>query len=249
MGVNGIPQQLTGMIDRFSQTRTGVVTLVDPQYVTVTVAETSIRAAYIRQAEPEIGDVVAVLRQGASWFVLGTSSTSGGNQVINPSFEDGEAGNVPDHWIRYNISGTSAVSSTVDPKAVDGTRILYVSSRAASTATSYVYSEPIAVASGQQWELSAYVWASYSPGSTVDTSDPAIYALWFANTTDPYPTTSSADTSVVAISNLTEQEEPVVMRGTVTVPASPLFMRVALRSAATAYSTLQYDMVTARRVV
>lgn len=248
MAVNGVPQQLTSMTGRFSRLRTGTVTLVDPFYATVTVGDTVIRAAYVRQSEPKVNDVVGVVRQGASWLVVGTSSVSGGNSVLNSSFETSGTGGVPPEWTLYNITNTSTSTDVADAKAVDGSSILEVAPRGNFSAISYTYSNPITVAQSEVWELSCYTWAVYSPGSAGQVSDPALYALWFGNASDIYPTTSSADTSVAAVSDLAQSDTPVVLRGTVTVPAATTFMRVALRCACTAYSALQFDWVTARRV-
>lgn len=248
MTVNGVPQQLTSLTGRFSRLRTGTVTLVDPFYVTVTVGDTVIRAAYVRQSEPEIGDVVGVVRQGASWLVVGTSSVSGGNSVLNPSFEESGTGGVPPEWTLYDVTDVSISTDTEDPKAVDGTRILQVAPANALTAVSFTYSNPIAVAQSQVWELSAYTWAEYAPGAAGEISDPGLFALWFGDAVTLYPTTVAADTTVASITNLAESETPSVLRGNATVPAGAVFMRVALRSVLTPFSVLQWDLATARRI-
>lgn len=253
MAVNGVNQQLSGLIDRFSYMRTGTVEAVDPFLATVTVGDTVIRAAYVRQSEPPVGDVVAVMRQNASWFVMGTTSVSGGNSVQNPSFEDVNEDQTPVFWTLYNATGVSEMQAVYEPDesvpGLDGNagNVLSVGPVGGATASSRVYSAPIGVVPGQVWELSCYVNGDY-PSVDPDTTDVSLHAFWFANATDLYPTTSDTDTTVASINDVTEEEIMHVMRGNVTVPAGGVFMRVGLRTAALAYTGAHFDFVTARQV-
>lgn len=255
-GVNGVPQQLTTMQDRFNYVRPGNVLLVDPFFATIEFSvsttdgteTTQIRAAYVRQSEPVVGDLVTVMRQGASWFIVGTSSGSGGNSVENPSFELYDEDQDPTGWTLYAISGTPAMTSLYAPElAVEGDRILEVAPAPAGTSSNFVYSRPIAVASGQVWELSAYVNADY-PSDNPNTLDVAVWGLWFANATDLYPTTSAADIQADTAPNISQTDLMQILRGNVTVPVGAVFMRVGLRSAIQAFTTSRFDFVTARRV-
>lgn len=255
-GLNGVPQQLNTMADRFNFLRTGIVTAIDPFFATIEFSvsantgteTTSIRAAYVRQSEPEIGDLVAVMRQGASWFVVGTSSVTGINSVENPSFEQYNEDLTPTGWTLYAISGTPSFRSIEAPEiAVEGTRVLEVVSAPGASAVAFAYSRPIAVATGQVWELSAYANASY-PSDNPNTLDVAVWALWFANATDLYPTTSAADIQAATAANIAETETMQILRGNVTVPAGGTFLRVGLRSAISAYTASRWDFVTARRI-
>lgn len=254
-GINGVPQQLNTMQDRFNFLRTGSVILVDPFYATIrfTVAAntgtetTDIRAAYVRQSEPAVGDTVAVMRQGASWFVAGTTSTTGGNLVENPSFEEFGDSLTPADWTLYAVSGVPAYRSIEAPElAVEGDRVLEVVGAPAAAATALVYSRAIAVDDGQVWELSAYADGHY-PGDNPNTLDVSLYALWFANATDAYPTTSNADSLIASVTNIAETDLMRILRGTVTVPVGASFMRVGLRSAISAYTAGRWDYATARR--
>lgn len=249
MAVNGVPEQLSDMINKYSTTRTGTVVVVDPMKVTVDVGTTVIRAAYTRQAEPEVGDVVAVLRQGASWFVLGTTSVSGGNAVQNPSFEEIDEDGRPVGWTLYNITNTSVYSSVYAPEeAPEGEYVLEVMPTPGVNGTSFVYSLPIAVVPGQVWELGAHVNGYYPSGTNADTSDPSLQALWFANATDLYPATSDANDVAASVANITMEDTMQVMRGQVTVPAGGVFMRVAMGLGALAGAGAHFDFVTARQV-
>lgn len=256
-GINGVPQQLSTMQDRFNFLRTGVVTQVDPFFVTLdfTVSTntgtetTTIRAAYVRESEPEVGSTVAVMRQGASWFVIGTSSGSGGNLVENPSFEEIDSSLFPVSWTLYAISGVPSMQSVDvgEDVAVEGSRVLEVVPDVGASSSNFVYSRPISVVPGQVWELSAYVNARY-PGDNPNTLDVAVWGLWFANATDLYPTTSAADIQADTAPNIAETELMQILRGTVTVPVGAVFMRVGLRSAISAYTASRFDFVTARRI-
>lgn len=242
MAVNGVNQQLSAMIERFAYVRTGIVTAVDPFGVSVTVGETNIRAAYIRQAEPEIGDVVAVVRQGATWFVLGTSSASGVNLVENPSFETVRDDGTPDAWFQFIVAGTPVWSSEPDDRAVDGERVLEVFTPGAVASTSLVYSGPIAVTVGQTLEVSAYRNGFY-PADNPNTTDIQLRVLWFANATDLYPTTSVADSTLVTLSNIPEDDTMTVIQGTVVVPVGAVFARVGLRTAMLTGTGAHWDFV------
>lgn len=254
-GVNGVTQQLTTMIDRFNYLRTGNVVAIDPFFATIefTVSgsegdeTTEIRAAYVRQSEPDVGDAVAVMRQGASWFIAGTTSVTGGNLVQNPSFEETDADNKPLGWTLYAVSGTPFMHVIEDPTAVEGLSVLEVVAADGTTSSNFVYSQPIAVVTGQIWELSAYVNGDY-PSENPNTADVELRALWFADADDLYPTTAAPDTTAATAANIPEADRMMVLRGTVTVPAGPAFMRVGLRSALSAFTGTRWDFVTARRV-
>lgn len=256
-GVNGVPQQLSTMQDRFNFTRTGTITQVDPFFVTMDFTlstntgdeTTTIRAAYVRQSEPEVGDTVTVMRQGASWFVVGTSSGTGGNTVDNPSFENVDSSLFPTGWTLYAITGTPSMQSVDvgEDVAVEGSRVLEVVSDVGASSNNFVYSNAIAVAPGQMWELSAYVNARY-PSDNPNTLDVAVWGLFFANATDLYPTTSDPDIQADTASNIAETSIMQILRGTVTIPVNANFMRVGLRSSISAYTASRWDFVTSRRI-
>lgn len=256
-GLNGVPQQLATMQDRFNYLRTGTVILVDPFFATIEfivfvntgTETTTIRAEYLRQNEPEIGDTVAVMRQGASWLIIGTGSGSGGNSVENASFEQFNEDLTPVGWTLYAISGAPAMRSIELPElAVDGSRVLEVVPDVGASSSSFVYSRPISVSSGQVWELSAYVNGFYPTEDNPNTLDVSLYGLWFANATDTYPTTSAADTQAATASNIAEMDPMQILRGNVTVPVGGEFLRVGLRSAILAYTAARWEFATARRI-
>lgn len=247
MAVNGIPRQLSDMQSKYSFLRTGKVTLVDPFAVSVTVGGTSLRAAYVRQSAPSVGDVVAVTRQGASFFVVGTSSASGDNLVRNPSFEELDDTGEPAEWQFTVATNLSTFEVAQDERAVDGDVCAKVFNPGSANSVSRLYSGAIAVAEGAQLELSCYANGLY-PSGDPDTTDVQLQALWFANATDLYPTTSAADTTAATLTDITEDDTMQIMQGTVTVPSGAVFVRVGMRTAADAQTGASYDFVTCRVV-
>lgn len=249
MALQGVNQQLSSMIERFATVRTGIVTNVDPFGAFVTVGETSIRAAYVRQSEPEIGDVVAVIRQGATWFILGTSSASGDNLVPNPSFELVDDDDLtPTGWVLYNALNTTIAQAVFDPKAVDGVRVLEMYCPTISASCVGVMQSPaLSVTVGDTLEVSVYVNGFY-PSDNPDTTDPGLGVFWFANATNTYPTTSAADSTIQNVTNITEDAQMQALRGTVVVPAGAVFARVAIRTTALTSAGAHWDLVGVRVV-
>lgn len=244
----GQNSQLSSMIERFSRMRTGTVISVNPFFALVDVGTTQIPAAYVRQSTPLTGDVVAVLRQGATWMIIGTTSSSGDNLVQNASFEEvnGENGQ-PLLWTQYQITNVSRFESVTDESAMDGERVLEVTPVGALTGTSLVYSQPVSVEAGQTVEISAYANGFY-PADNPNTADASLRALWFANATNLYPTTSAADSTIATVNNIAETEVMTLLTGTVVVPVGAVFMRVGLRSVVEFGTGLHWDFVTARVV-
>lgn len=224
-----------------ARVRTGTVTAASPNSLTVDVAGTSVPASFLRSADIVVGDLVALLEQGGSWLALGAVAGVGPNVLLNPSFEDG----LTDWTVFQSVGVSAAVVQGPTGLAVDGDFYLEVQT-ASATATSIVYSAPVPVAAGDQFAVSVYVWGAYEPGSTPD-ADAELLGLWFANDTDLYPTTSSADTVIASLTDVPERPPLSTLSGTVTAPVTG-FMRIGLRSALTPVGTLGYDLVIAREV-
>lgn len=250
MAINGQNQQLSSMIDKYSFMRTGIISSVNPFFALVNIGETVIEAAYVKQSRPLENDLVVVMRQGATWFVLGTSSATGGNGILNGSFEEATEFGTPAWWTLYNVTNTANFSSVEDlGEAVEGTRVLEVINAAAGASTSIAYSSAMPVTPGQTVELSVYV-NGYYPGPSINTSDGDLRALWFANTSNAYPTTSAADTVIVSFTNITDvQDAPMrSLSGTAVVPAATTAVRVGLRSVLLSGTGLHWEFATARVV-
>ena len=241
------PQVIAAQGGPWAQVRTGTVVSGTADNLVILVGGTSFRAQAIESYNPVPGDLVPVIRQDATWLVLGRLPGSGPNEVCNFSFETGAVNVAPPLWTLYNITGNSSVTTVPRGGAPGGGQVARVVPLAAGTSESYLYSCPIEVSPGQRWDLSAYVGALYTDGVSPD-ADADLVALWFANDTNLYPTTSSADTTVASLDDVTALPPFTGISGTVTVPTGTSVMRVALRSSLVADQALEWDFVTARLV-
>lgn len=228
----------------WAQVRTGTVATANANSAVVVVGGTSFSASFISPYSPQPGHLVSVIRQDATWIILGRIAGTGENAIANGSFEDDLDGDAPSGWTQYDIVGASDVAVVTSPLAVTGTKVLSVLPPTLAVAESYVYSSPVPVGVGSSWTLSAYA------GATVGDNDPvpvdaALFALWFANSTDLYPTTSSPDTSVAAVTDVPVAPPMTPLSGTVTAPVSG-FMRLALRSTVQDTTGLVWDFAVVR---
>lgn len=228
----------------YSQLRLGTVTSSSTATATVLVGGTQVQAGYLTSYTPAQGDLVAILRQDATWLILGQPAGVGPNQIQNPSFELSPPGTVPTFWQFADITNLSQVVVADRLTPPDGTQYAQVISEAA-TSQSYLYSSPIAVEAGQIYNVGAYVTGIYDVDAP-QTADAAIFGLWFADQDDLYPTTISADTSIVTLNDVPSGPPFIQISGNVTVPVSG-FMRIALRSTMAVGQSLGWDFVTARR--
>lgn len=233
----------------FTESRVGTVVLATPNSMFVDVGGVTFEVGFLLPftatavTPPAAGTVVQLIRQDASWVAVGRLFGVGSNAVLNGSFEASVPGSFPALWQSHNIAGTSVATVVDIPDAPEGDLAARVFSGVAST--HYLYSAPIAVTSGEVWSLGAFVGGDYGGGAA--TADAAVVALWFANATNLYPTTSSADI-VVATSVDVPQYPPFrSVFGNVTAPVTG-YMRVALRSTLAAGQALIWDNCTARRV-
>lgn len=246
MAVYGQNRQLTDMATRFAYMRIGVVTTVNPVFAGVLVGETEIRASYLRLIPPEVGDTVSVLRQDATWHILGTTSASGPVLTQNGSFEEVTSGGLPTMWSFHNVTNSSRWESVPSEFAVDGDRALNQTPNVAP-ATSFAYSAPVAVVTGQTVELGVYAGGDYPGSGTVPTSDARLYALWFATAAALYPATSAADSLIQTVNDIQDADAGMVsLSGTVTVPAATSFVRIGLRGTVEANRGLWWDYSTLR---
>lgn len=247
MPVQGVNQQLSGMTDRFSELRTGTVVSVNPFFVMVDVGGTVIDAAYVRESRPPSGVMVTVLRQGASWFVLGTSSATGGNGILNGSFEELGPDGLPANWVYYNVTNTASWAATGDPLAIsDGGTVLEVVPLTSATSTSITYSSPVNVVPGQTVELAVYA-NGYYPSQNINTSGVQLRALWFTDAATLYPTTSAADTLIASAAGIVQSETLMTsLYGTAVVPAATNVVRLGLRSVVADGAGIHYDYATLR---
>lgn len=238
----------------WAQIRTGTVLEASGGAAIVIVGATAFTAsitvpfgvADTSAAVPVPGTLVTVARQDSSWTILGQVFGVSGNLIANGSFEDSLAGDFPDGWLFANITGSSTVMVLEDPNAVGGGQVASVSTEDVVAATSYLYSSPVSVSAGDVMQLSAFVGAVYLEG-TPETADADLYALWFADDADLYPTTSSADTLIASAPNVIPHPPWTPLSGQVVAPVSGI-MRLALRSSIVAGQSLVYDFAIVRQV-
>lgn len=241
-----LPEAIAALQQPDTELANGTVTLVNANTLSVLVRGTTIQSGFIGAA-PGVGDLVALIRHGWTWLVLGKMGGVGPNQVQNFSFEDdGLILSTPTGWVRHSIAGAGSARTSQTGSAPNGLYELAVEAGAGAQDT-YVYSSPISVVTGQQWSVSAFASAAYPVGAAF-LSDAALYALWFANDTNLYPTTSAADTLVAQVNDLSPLPTHVPVAGTVVVPAATTYMRVATRSISAAGTTVTWDAVVAQRI-
>lgn len=232
----------------FTQSRIGTVVVATPNSMTVNVGGNVQDVAFLLPfsagavAPPAAGTVVQIIRQDSSWVAVGRVVGAGSNSVLNPSFEESLPSSFPDRWFAADITGLSTTQVVDIVGAPDGDFAAKVYSGAA--ADHYLYSSPIPVTAGDIWSLSASVGGDY--GGNFETADARLEAMWFATSTDLFPTVSSATITVDTEVDVPQYPPFRAMFGNVTAPVSG-FMRVALRSTLNADQALVWDRVIARR--
>lgn len=225
----------------YAQIRTGEVTAASPNGVSVNVSGTTITAGFDKRNPVQTGELVVLLQQGGTWLVLYALAGAGSNQIINPSFTAGL-----DNWTAYDVSGTT-INAQVGPVPGGPDGDWYATAfTEGATATGLLYSDPIGVTAGDVYSVSAYVWGDYTADAVQD-ADAALLALWFANTTNLYPTTSSANTTIASITDVPSAPPFSTLSGTVTAPVTG-FMRIGLQSAISSTGSLNWDLIVAREI-
>ena len=232
----------------YAEFRTGIVVSFATNQAVVSIGGTNLQAAYLRGMTLVAGDLVYVSRQSGSWVIHGALAGVGPNLLAaaNPSFEDSPAGQAPTLWFTADVSGSSTVTVQETATAPDGDQVASVGSANQLAAVSYLYSQPIPIEAGWQFSVSAFAAGSYEPGDA-QTAGGALVGLWFANATNLYPTTSSADTVIVSATNLVEEPLYTTLSGTVSAPVSG-YMRLALRSTTTGFQRVFWDQIIVRRI-
>lgn len=236
----------------WAQLRTGTVVQASGGTAVVVVGATSFEASIIvpfgvsdpGSSVPAEGTLVMVGRQDSSWAVLGRVLGVSGNLVYNGSFELSGPGSDPDGWTLYAILGTADAGVVGGISTVAGTNAVEVSTVSLAS-ESFLYSAPIPVSTGDTFQISGFVGGVYDDTSA-PTADAALFALWFANEGDLYPTVSSPNTLVDSDTGIAALPPWTPLSGTVTAPVDG-FMRVALNSEIAADQALLWDFIVARK--
>jgi hypothetical protein len=249
------PTNLSGAILSAETTpavvRTGIVSSVTAERIGVVVGGTTISAAYLRDyTSPELGDLVAVIRQDFTWLVIGAYAGVQTNLIDNPSFEDnGPGAVVPTGWTANAFGGGApgAVSVASSPFAVAGSNVL----RIGPGGDTIVWSNQVQVTPGETYTVSVYAGGLDQPASP--TADALVYALWFAAGEVVYPSAAlTTDQTYLAGRNDIPNAPPMIrLTGSVVVPAAiptaPDRMSIGLRAANGAGTSVIYDLCVLRK--
>lgn len=188
--------------------RIGIVSRYDATSIIVQISgsDVLINAAYFAgQYFPVLGDIVVVLKSGASWVVLGAlSGDATDNAVLNPSFETNLPGSATIvSWTIYVGAGAAnvQVAAVNTWPGIDGNQMAEIYRTGGVVSTTSLLSSPIHVVPGQRWTASA-AWKAYADGVGVPMAAPnvSLSLTWYANETDAYPATVAADTLLMQAS-------------------------------------------------
>lgn len=245
------PVVLAAQDGPWAQIRTGTVVAASGSVASVLVGAATFPASVVvpfgipdpAAAVPAPGTLVAVGRQDSSWTVFGSILGVSGNLIPNGSFEDGIPGEPPPLWTLYQVSGEATALTEFSSLAVAGDQVAAVDV-VAGPSTSLLYSEPVPVVTGQRVQLAAFAGAVYDEGVAQD-ADAAVLALWLAQDTDVYPTTSAPDSVVASAVDVVPVPPWTSLSGNVISPVTG-FVRIALRSVLTAGQTMLWDFATVR---
>jgi hypothetical protein len=234
--------------------RVGTVQSYDAGTVAVAISGSTVlvSASYLKGYTPIIGELVAVLRNGSQWLVLGSMTGSpSDNVVLNPSFnQDANGTAVPTNWVSFNTTGVASTTITNPPWAgmdIDGPQVLAVTA-AGSNIVNVMSSAPITVTAGQVWAAKTYV-SGQGTGGVIPQA--GIFFSYYLNSVDVYPTTGSTDSTTMTIPAFTVPAWLTLGTGGVAVPPGVTSMRVSLRStisAAAGTGTVYWDQVSARLI-
>lgn len=245
MAINQSDAILT-VTEQNSVTRTGTITSIQVTSLFVLVGGTVIQASYLRGADLNAGDLVAVIRQDSSWVCLGALSGFGPNEIDNPSFEIGGPGaGVPFQWNLANITGVSTMSVVGSADAPEGDLVAQVDI-AAGARECVFYSNAMEVVSGDTWSLSGFA-AGINPTST-PVVDVILEALFFNSDATLYPPAVGGDIDVATILDIPNAPPFTFLAGTVVVPAGFTYMRLGFHTTLPANSGCLYDFAVARKV-
>lgn len=238
---DSVPQLSTSVVDNVvdsTVTRIGVVTtVVESDSITVAISGSGvlIQAAYLfPQYEPLLGDRVVVQRQGAAWFVLGTLSGPINTTLLNPSFEIGIVGTLPDSWTIQVISSVAGVPTLTiaNGGGVSGSKSadFGTDSVGAGTSEAYALSTPVGTAENTRWTAALYFKAFLPGPPNFSTLELFIQFLDASQVLISETMVAFADVAV-------DQLEPVYLRlntnlipaGAVVAPVGTGFVRMKVR--------------------
>lgn len=171
------PQMHTGRVVAFSSS--GLIVELSGSTTTITVAY------LFGQSQIALGDTVYMVQQNGSWLALGciAAPITPTTEVINPSFEEGDAGSAPPDWTVVAGAGAPTLTSINYgvPDFVDGGRVGALASNGAGAVTADIYSAPIIAVENQFWGLAGSLMPS-SAFAAASTCTVQLFASWFTST-------------------------------------------------------------------
>ena len=148
-----------------------VVEVIESDSITVAISgsPTLVRASYLfPQYQPLLGDFVYVTKQDAQWAVIGTLSGPINSVAVNPTFESGAVGIIPDGWSITVISSTAgtptftqvASGSTTISGSFEGD-FGVDSAGVAGTSSADIFSTAVDADEGQRWTAGYWIVQSF----------------------------------------------------------------------------------------
>lgn len=164
-----LPAAIASVPTSSTITRVGVVTAIESaSNITIAISGSNVlvTASYLfPQYEPVLGDYVIAQKQDAQWLVLGTLSgpVESNTLALNPGFEDGALGAIPDKWfhsVTDNTAGTPTFTKQQPFNPLSGTyvgEVQLVNNGVLSFSIIEVGSTPVPASEGQIWTGAMHV--------------------------------------------------------------------------------------------
>ena len=250
-----LPEQVAAALEVNTDLRFGTVVSRDAAsgMLAVNVGGGLVSASRVMSYEPIIGDHVAVLRQEASWLVLGSmaGSIADVSAVSNASFEDGDVGALPPSWQLVTTAGSPTLTTAAWGRddVIDGPQVGRLTAGSTATITCEVVSDPISTVPGEAWSAAAWICATSDLGVTT-AATVELRMGWYSNPT--LGALVGEDSSGVYAVTRGVGWRPIRAAGSYgyAAPAGASYMRVKLAFSwsATAGEAINFDRILARRV-
>lgn len=207
------------------------------------------RGAY----QPCLGETVALLNQGGTWYCLGpiAGPLDAPNAVANYSFEDSAPGSFPALWTLVTTAGSPTLTAFEwkHPEFIDGGQVAQLSAGSTATVTCSIVSTPIPVEEKQSWGLGAWYRPNASFGANAGTV--RLYASWYSDSTLSSLVSEESAVTFPLVRGLGWRlmtENGTTGRGPI-APTGAKFLRVkiTLSWSATSTDAVYLDRITARR--
>lgn len=215
----------------------------------------AVQVGYLRNIyHPVLGETVGIIRQGASWLVLGpiAGPEDAMMEVQNFSFQESPAGSFPAGWTLVSSAGSPSATTEnyLGSDWIDGDQVGSINAVTATSIDTSLYSSVIPVVAGERWGLGAYFRPNDNFGANAATL--RLYASFFPTSSISSPVLETSHFSWVI--HRGHQWRVATENGEAgagaTVPPGAAFLRVRIRLTWTsaASDAVYIDRVTARRM-